>query len=697
LDIKSGKAHWFGHSHAQLGMSSDETSGSPEEFWDHVHKAEREKLRSAMAAAREKHAQFNEEFRVVWRDGTIRWLRSRGRCYYAANGEPERLLGISSDITEHKRAEETLFRYADLIESSDDAIISKDLDALITSWNAAAQRIFGYSEKEAIGQPITILIPPDLWDEENKILVRLRAGQRIEHFDTIRVTKAGKKINVSLTISPIRDATGKITGYSKIARDITERKRAEEILFRYAAIVESSDEAISSVTLDGVTVTWNAGAERMFGYTESEAVGKHASIIVPPELRDQQKELLQTLRAGGRIEQFETVRVTKTGKRIDVSLSIFPVKDSTGKIVGFAGVARDVTKRKRAEEALLSSEQRYRLLFERNLAGVGMTSLDGQVLDCNDGWARILGCESRDEVIGRNAAEFYFHPPDRQQLLEELLENQAVFSRELQMRQKDGSPVWVLFNAAALNSEHNIPILQSTIIDISDRKRAEEALSGMTRKLIEAQEQERARIARELHDDVSQRLALLAVELDQWDHSSPDSPDLHSHLEHAKGRISDLAHDVQNLSHQLHSSKLEYLGLVVAARSFSKEISEKNDMSVDFREHGVPHSLPKEVSLSLFRILQQALHNAVEHSGAKNIEVRLWEDSNEVHLTVKDSGRGFDLLSAMQGGGLGLTSMRERARLVNGDIAIDSKPMHGTSIHVRVPIDSEVFDQRKAV
>jgi PAS domain S-box-containing protein len=241
LDIKSGKAHWFGHSHAQLGMSSDETSGSPEEFWDHVHKADREKLRSAMAAAREKHAQFNEEFRVVWRDGTIRWLRSRGRCYYAANGEPERLLGISSDITEHKRAEETLFRYADLIESSDDAIISKDLDALITSWNAAAQRIFGYSEKEAIGQPITILIPPDLWDEENKILVRLRAGQRIEHFDTIRVTKAGKKINVSLTISPIRDATGKITGYSKIARDITERKRAEEILFRYAAIVESSD------------------------------------------------------------------------------------------------------------------------------------------------------------------------------------------------------------------------------------------------------------------------------------------------------------------------------------------------------------------------------------------------------------------------------------------------------------------------
>ena len=146
----------------------------------------------------------------------------------------------------------------------------------------------------------------------------------------------------------------------------------------------------------------------------------------------------------------------------------------------------------------------------------------------------------------------------------------------------------------------------------------------------------------------------------------------------------------------MHSSKLEYLGLVAAARSFVNEVSDKNNVNIEFREHGVPRNLPQEVALSLFRILQQALHNAVEHSGTSKIEVRLWEHSNEVHLTVKDSGQGFDL-SAIQGAGLGLTSMRERARLVNGSIDIDSRPKGGTTIHVSVPFDSEVVSQRQAV
>jgi len=607
------------------------------------------------------------------------------------NSHPSPLvIAMLEDITDKKKTEEELFRHAAIVKSSDDAIISKDLNAVINNWNAAAQRIFGYTEEETVGQPITIIIPPELWDEENKILARLRAGECIDHYETIRVTKTGMKVDVSLTISPIRDATGKIVGYCKIARDITDRKRAEEALFRNAAIVESSDDAISSVTLDGVVLTWNAGAQRMFGYTENEAVGKPASIIVPPELQDQQQnKILERLRAGGRIEQFETVRVSKTGKRLDVSLSISPIKDARGKIVGCAGIARDITKRKRDEEDLLSSEQRYRLLFERNVAGVGIGSSDGLLLDCNDGWARILGYESKDEVVGRHALEFYFNPADRQPLLDELRQ-QAVLSRELQLKRKDGSPVWVLFNAAALNSEHNIPIVQCTMIDISESKRAEEALSGMTRKLVEAQEQERRRIGRELHDDINQRLAMLSIELELLEGGGSEVrgrlPELRRHL----CQISD---DVQAISHDLHSSQLEYLGAIAGMKSWCKAVADRRKIEIAFRSDS-SGNLPHDVGLPLFRVLQEAVNNATKHSGGKRIEVQLREHCGEIHLIISDSGTGFDVEAAMQGMGLGLTSMRERVRLINGTIAIESKPMGGTSIHVRIPLEGRSSVER---
>ncbi|HXQ35002.1 MAG TPA: PAS domain S-box protein, partial [Anaerolineales bacterium] len=412
----------------------------------------------------------------------------------------------------------------------------------------------------------------------------------------------------------------------------------------------------------------------IYGYTEAEAVGKPISMLVPPELPDEENNILETLKSGDRIEHFETVRVTKTGKRIHVSLSISPIKDSTGKIVGCAGTARDITNRKRAEEALLSSERRYRLLFERNVAGVGIASLDGRLLDCNDGWARILGYQSKDELRGRHASEFYFNPAERQSLVDELFEKQVLFSRELQLKRKDGTPVWVLFNAA-VHSDHDRPILQATMIDISEWKRADEALSGMTRKLIESQEQERARIGRELHDDINQRLAMLSVEVEQLRETPSE---IENRVREFQKRISEISSDVQGLSHDLHSSKLEYLGVVAGIKSWCKEFGERQRVELDFN-NDVNSVLPFEIGLSLFRVLQEALHNATKHSGVKRIEVQLREDSGEIHLMIRDSGRGFDVDAALQGKGLGLTSMRERVRLVNGTISIESKPMGGTT------------------
>lgn len=220
----------------------------------------------------------------------------------------------------------------------------------------------------------------------------------------------------------------------------------------------------------------------------------------------------------------------------------------------------------------------------------------------------------------------------------------------------------------------------------------EEALSGMSRKLIESQEQERARIGRELHDDINQRLSMLGVELEQL---RQNPSEVSNRVQELRKEVIEISNDVQALSHELHSSKLEYLGVVAGIKSWCKEFSERQRMEIDFTNE-VSSTLPFEVGLSLIRVLQEALHNAQKHSGVERIEVQLREDSGEIHLVVSDLGRGFDLETAMQGRGLGITSMQERVRLANGTIFIESKPMGGTTIHVRVPLASEQDSQRQA-
>ena len=221
--------------------------------------------------------------------------------------------------------------------------------------------------------------------------------------------------------------------------------------------------------------------------------------------------------------------------------------------------------------------------------------------------------------------------------------------------------------------------------DITRRKQMEETLSTLSRKLIDSQEQERARIGRELHDDINQRIAILAIELEQLQN---DPSDVQNRLQELRKQTAELSNDVEALSHELHSSKLQYLGVVSGMRSWCKEFGERQNMVIDFKSD-VPSVVSFDVGISLFRVLQEALHNALKHSGVKRMEVELGEELNEIHLTVSDLGRGFEIDAAIRGPGLGLTSMQERVRLLNGSIEIQSKPMLGTTIHVCVPFRSE--------
>jgi PAS domain S-box-containing protein len=362
-----------------------------------------------------------------------------------------------------------------------------------------------------------------------------------------------------------------------LAAVITERERAEaereeairaqmamEARLRLAAIVESSNEAILSTSLDGTILSWNAAAQRIFGFTAAEAIGQPVAMLIPPDRWAEDHAIVQQLQAGKRIEPHETKRLTKSGQTIDVAVTISALQGANGELIGAARIARDIT----------------------------------------------------------------------------------------------------------------------------EQKRAEEALSNVSRRLIEAQEQERTRIARELHDDIGQRLSLLSTNLVALTQGAFVAPRFDALTSELQRQASEIASDIQALSHRLHSSRLELLGLTAAMRRFCEEFAEQQKVTIDFKSRDLPNHLPRDVSLSLFRILQEALHNGAKHSGVERFGVRLWAGGDGIHLVVRDGGRGFDVKTARTARGIGLVSMEERMKLVGGELVVESQPEHGTTIHARVPFRS---------
>ncbi len=238
-----------------------------------------------------------------------------------------------------------------IVEHTNDAIVAKQLDGTVILWNAGAERIFGYTAAEMIGEPISRLFPPDRLNEESNLIAQLQLGKTIKHFNTRRLRKDGTLIDVSVTLSPVRDAGGNIVAVSKIARDITELHQRTLNMSLSAAIVEHSDDAIISKTIDGTIITWNAGAERMFGYTAEEMTGQSITRLFPQDLLQEEAELIAKLQQGDKISHFETRRVRKDGASIDVSVTLSPVRDAGGTIIGVSKIARDITERRRQQIA----------------------------------------------------------------------------------------------------------------------------------------------------------------------------------------------------------------------------------------------------------------------------------------------------------------------------------------------------------
>lgn len=586
--------------------------------------------------------------------------------------------------------------FRDIFNASPIGIAVENLEGQPLFVNRAFCSILGFTEEELRTKHCVDFSPPEDAEKDWALFQQLRAGS-IDHYqlDKRYFRRDGSLVWGSLSISLLKSSPSPLV--LAMVEDITDKKKAEETRFRYAAVIESSDDAIASGTLDGIIVSWNTGAQKIYGYTEAEAVGKPISMLVPPELPDEENKILETLKAGGRIEHFETVRVGKTGKRINVSLSISPIKDSRGRTVGVSGIARDITERKRAEEALRASEERLRLA--QWAARVG--TFDVSIETGEDIWTpeteALYGLPPGG--FGRTLTAFHnlIHPDDRErisELTQEMMRTGQPAEAEWRVIWPDGSVHWIASRGQVLKNEYGESSRMLGVnLDVTERKQAEELRSNMTRKLIESQEQERARIARELHDDISQRVAMLAIEMERLERRPEASSEIQNAAHEISERIRELSSDIQALSHELHSSKLEYLGIVGGMKSWCREFGERQGMQIEFKHSGSHNSLPSQTSVCLFRVLQEALHNSAKHSGVKNVDVQLKAEPREVQLIVHDLGKGFDVAAAMQGRGLGVTSMLERVRLLGGTVTIDSKPHGGTTVYACIPREAHQTQQ----
>jgi PAS domain S-box-containing protein len=628
------------------------------------------------------------------------------------------------DISERKRDERATGLLAAIVDSSDDAIVSKDLDGMITSWNKAAERIFGYPAEEAVGRHITLIIPDDRREEEADILSRLKRGERVDHFQTVRVRKDGSTLDVSLTISPVRDSSGRIIGASKVARDITTQRRAEIALReseeRFRAIVQATPECVKVVGPDGTLLAMNsAGCAMVEAGVDKEIIGQSVYGLIAPEFRQRFIEFNQNV-CNGNKGQIEFQIIGLRGTRRWMETHAVPMRDnSSGRTVQLA-VTRDVTARREADEKLRRSEEELRALADSIPQLAWMANPEGHVFWYNRGWYEYTGkTQDQMEAGGWQAV----HDPN---VLPRVLEkwNQSVrtgtpFEMEFPLRGADGEFRWFLTRVSPFRDHEgkvtrwfgtstNIDEQQQLLRSLSEardqlEKRVEkrtaqlaianESLRDLSARLLKVQDEERRRLARELHDSVGQILAALSMNMSAVQSQSHklDSQGAAAVAENAQ-LLEQVSREIRTISHLLHPPLLEIAGLASAIRWYVDGFSERSKIKVDLEIPSDFGRLPDDVELAVFRITQECLTNIHRHSGSATAAIRIQQDGNRLTVQVRDDGKGippekqWELVESSRGG-VGFGGMRERVRQLGGTLKIQSNGT-GTVIIATLQIDT---------
>lgn len=473
--------------------------------------------------------------------------------------------------------------------------------------------------------------------------------------------------------------------------------QAEEITGLLAAIVASSDDAIISKSLDGIITSWNKSAERIFGYTPQEAIGQHITLIIPVERHAEESDILDRLRRGQRVDHFHTVRKRKNGGLLDVSLTISPVRDSSGRVIGASKVARDITAQKQVEQALRESEQRFRVITDASPILVWMSGTDKLCYYFNKGWLDFTG-RTLEQESGNGWAE-NVHPEDFDRCLQVYVCNfdaRRPFEMEYRMRHHTGQYRWILDRGVPRYApDGTFEGYVGGCLDIHDQKEAAEKIriaDDMTR-LMKAQDEERRRIARELHDSAGQTLAVLGMSLAQLVHRAEGiAPELAREGKKIEAMVQQLHRDIRTTSYLLHPPLLDECGLASALKWYVDGLAERTHVAITLDVADNVGRLPSDMELAIFRLVQECLTNIYRHSGSNTAIIRLRSEGESVRAEVQDHGKGISperlLEIQSRGSGVGIRGIRERIRQFHGEMKIESTGS-GTSVIVSIPLPKE--------
>jgi PAS domain S-box-containing protein len=478
---------------------------------------------------------------------------------------------------------------------------------------------------------------------------------------------------------------------------MSEPKQAEEITGLLAAIVASSDDAIISKNLDGVITSWNKSAERIFGYDAEEAIGQHITLVIPPERHAEESEILNRVRRGERVDHFQTVRRAKDGRLLDVSLTISPVRDPSGRVIGASKVARDITAQKQAEQALRESEQRFRVITDAAPILVWMAGTNKLCYYFNKGWLDFVG-RTLEQESGNGWTE-NVHPEDFERCLEVYVANfdaRRSFEMEYRMRHHTGQYRWILDRGVPRYApDGTFEGYVGGCLDIHDQKEAAEKVriaDDMTR-LMKTQDEERRRIARELHDSAGQTLAVLGINLAQFvDRAKSVAPELAKEGKEIEAIVQQLSREIRTTSYLLHPPLLDESGLASALSWYVEGLAERSQIAVTLDVAANLGRLPGDMELAIFRVVQECLTNIHRHSGSKTAVIRVSRTGETVRTEVRDQGKGISperlLEIQSQGSGVGIRGIRERIRHFHGEMKIESSGS-GTSVIVIIPMPRE--------